>query len=182
VLDFVTSFLPALFAASAVAFLGIGLYNNFLERFVSEVAEESTGGFRGVGSVAIRKMGVVNRHIMWPGYESKMRRNLIKAGDPQGYKPEDIMALQEVGFVIGLIMGLIAANGLGLNLSWSLSVALLGMYYPIIWVNDQVKRRHLQISRALPYNLDLLTLSVEAGLDFTGALAKGVETGKAGPL
>jgi tight adherence protein C len=56
------------------------------------------------------------------------------------------------------------------------------MFYPRFWVNDQVKKRHLLISRALPYNLDLLTLSVEAGLDFTGALAKVVEKGKAGPL
>jgi tight adherence protein C len=45
-----------------------------------------------------------------------------------------------------------------------------------------VKRRHLQISRALPFNLDLLTLSVEAGLDFTAALAKVVEKGKTGAL
>ncbi len=49
-------------------------------------------------------------------------------------------------------------------------------------MNDQVKKRHLLISRALPYNLDLLTLSVEAGLDFTAALAKVVEKGKHGPL
>ena len=48
---------------------------------------------------------------MWPGYEAKMRRSLIKAGEPQGYKPEDIMALQEVGFVVGLLVGLILANG-----------------------------------------------------------------------
>nr|WP_236673542.1 type II secretion system F family protein [Comamonas sp. JC664] len=51
-----------------------------------------------------------------------------------------------------------------------------------MWLNDQVKKRHLLISRALPYSLDLLTLSVEAGLDFTAALAKVVEKGKAGPL
>jgi tight adherence protein C len=59
---------------------------------------------------------------------------------------------------------------------------VFGAFYPLIWVNDQVKKRHLQISRALPYSLDLLTLSVEAGLDFTAALAKVVEKGKAGPL
>jgi tight adherence protein C len=61
-------------------------------------------------------------------------------------------------------------------------VALGGGLYPILWVRDQVKKRHLLIQRALPYNLDLLTLSVEAGLDFTAALAKVVEKGKTGPL
>ncbi|RKH87806.1 type II secretion system F family protein, partial [Corallococcus sp. AB038B] len=120
--------------------------------------------------------------FMWPSYEAKARRNLIKAGEPQGYKPEDIMALQEVSFVVGLLMGLFMLNGLGQNLGWCLVFALFGMYYPLMWLNDQVKKRHLQISRALPYNLDLLTLSVEAGLDFTAALAKVVEKGKQGPL
>jgi tight adherence protein C len=172
----------ALFAAAAAAFGGIWLYNTFFDSFVSEVAEESTGGMRGVGSVAVRKMGSMNRRFMWPGYEAKMRKNLIKAGDPSGYKPEDIMALQELGWVIGLLGGLVLANGVGMNLAWSLLVAFFGMFYPQIWVSDQVKKRHLLISRALPYNLDLLTLSVEAGLDFTGALAKVVEKGKAGPL
>jgi tight adherence protein C len=167
---------------ACAALLGAAIYNNFFERFVSEVAEESAGGVRGIGSVAIRKLGAMNRRFMWPGYEAKVRRNLIKAGDPQGYKPEDIMALQEIGFVIGWIMGLILASGLGFNLAWSLVGAAFGMFYPRIWLNDQVKKRHLLISRALPYNLDLLTLSVEAGLDFTGALAKVVEKGKTGPL
>jgi tight adherence protein C len=37
---------------------------------------------RGIGSVAIRKLGAANRRIMWPNYEAKMRKNLIKAGDP----------------------------------------------------------------------------------------------------
>jgi tight adherence protein C len=183
--EMITSLLlggSALFAAAAVAFLGIGIYNNVFQGFVSEVSEESAGGMRGVGSVAIRKLGSMNRRFMWPGYEARVRKSLIKAGDPQGYKPEDIMALQEVGAVCGLLGGLILANGLGLNLAWALVVVLLGMFYPQIWVNDQVKKRHLLISRALPYNLDLLTLSVEAGLDFTGALAKVVEKGKAGPL
>jgi tight adherence protein C len=172
----------ALFAAAAMAFLGIGVYNNFFEQFVSEVSGESAGGMKGAGSVAIRKLGAMNRRWMWPAYEAKTRKALIKAGDPSGYKPEDIMALQEIGFVVGLIMGLILSNGVGLNLAWSLLVALFGMYYPKMWVNDQVKKRHLLISRALPYNLDLLTLSVEAGLDFTAALAKVVEKGKTGPL
>lgn len=165
-----------------VTFAGIGLYENMLARFLSEVQNDSSGGVQGFGTVFIRRLGAANRRFMWPGFETSMRRKLIKAGDPKAYLPQDILALQEIGFAVGLLAGLIGANGLGQNLAWSLPVALLGMFYPLIWVNDQVKKRHLQISRALPYNLDLLTLSVEAGLDFTAALAKVVEKGKGGPL
>ncbi len=170
-----------LLSAGSVAFLGIGLYDALLVRYLSEVRDEDAG-VKSYGSVAIRKLGAVNRRFMWPGFEVKMRRKLIKAGDPHGYAPEDILALQEIGFVIGLLAGLVLANGIKANLAWSLAVALGGAMYPLIWVSDQVKKRHLQISRALPYSLDLLTLSVEAGLDFTAALAKVVEKGKKGPL
>ncbi len=172
---------PVLVVA-AVGMLGWGLYQVLLAQFIQEVREESAGGVKGAGSVAIRKLGAMNRRLMWPSYESKVKRQLIKAGDPSGYKPEDIMALQEIGFVVGTIFGLIVVNFLKGNLIWSLLGGLVGGYYPLMWVNDQVKRRHLLISRALPYNLDLLTLSVEAGLDFTAALAKVVEKGKGGPL
>ena len=165
-----------------VTFLGVGLYETMLARFINEVRDESAGGMKGAGSVFIRRLGAMNRRFMWPSFETKMRRKLIKAGDPKGYAPEDILALQEVGFVVGLLGGLIIVNGIGEHLGYSLIGALVGLFYPLIWVNDQVTKRHLQISRALPYNLDLLTLSVEAGLDFTAALAKVVEKGKGGPL
>lgn len=174
--------LAAAATAGAVAFLLAGLYTNLLERFIAEVQDESAGGMSGAGSVVVRKLGVMNRRFMWPGYEDRMRRNLVKAGEPSAYKPEDVMALQELGFLAGLVFGLILMNATGFHLAWSLVVALIGLFYPLIWVNDQVSRRHLQISRALPFNLDLLTLSVEAGLDFTAALAKVVEKGKSGPL
>jgi tight adherence protein C len=171
----------ALMFAAAAAFLGAGLYHSVIERFVLEVKEESSG-MKGAGSVLIRRLGALNRRFIWPSYEANVRRALIKGGEPLQYKPEDIMALQEIGVVFGLLGGLIIANGLDANLAYALIGALFGMYYPMIWVNDQVKKRHFLITRALPYNIDLLTLSVEAGLDFTAALAKVVEKGKTGPL
>jgi tight adherence protein C len=39
-------------------------------------------------------------------------------------------------------------------------------YYPDSWLKRAVKLRHKQIERSLPFILDLLTLSVESGLDF----------------
>ena len=168
--------------AAAVVFLGIGLYNTVLVRFLLEVRHESTGGMKGVGTVVLRRMGLFNRRLMWPAYEARVRRNITRAGDVSGYQPEDIMAMQEVGLVLGLFAGLLAATGLSLHPAWSVTLALGGLGFPLVWLNDQVKKRHLLIARALPYTLDLLTLSVEAGLDFIAALAKVVEKGKAGPL
>ncbi len=174
--------LTAMLTVAAVAIFAMSLYANLLEQFVVEVQEESAGGMQGAGAVAVRKLGTVNRRFMWPGYENKMGRNLIKAGESSNWKPEDIMAFQEIGFVVGILFGLVVANFFNINLLWCLVGALIGLFYPIIWVNDKVTKRHLAISRALPFNLDLLTLSVEAGLDFTAALAKVVEKGKTGPL
>jgi tight adherence protein C len=50
--------------------------------------------------------------------------------------------------------------------------------YPIFWLNRVLKFRHLSIQRALPFVLDLLTLSVEAGMDFMSALQRNCERRK----
>jgi uncharacterized membrane protein (UPF0127 family) len=54
--------------------------------------------------------------------------------------------------------------------------------YPSIWVSSTRKRRHEEIKLQMPFVIDLLTLSTEAGLDFIGALQKVVEKTRPGPL
>jgi len=170
-----------LVGTSALMFI-LWVYQTLFEQFFVEVREEAAGGMRSLGSVALRRLGLMNRRLMWPAFELRVRKMLVKAGEPKGYRPEDVLAMQEVGFVLGLMAGVVLLNGVNVALGWSLLVGALGAAYPQIWLSDQVKKRHVLISRALPYNLDLLTLSVEAGLDFTAAIAKVVEKGKAGPL
>lgn len=168
--------------AGAAFMLGLGLWDLFLGRLMGEVSEEKAGFVKALQSVALRQLGVVNRRFMWPSYEARVRRKLITAGEPSQLKPEEVMAMQELGAGFGLLFGLFLLNAIDVNLIYALLFALLGLWYPRLWLNDQVKRRHHLITRALPYNLDLLTLSVEAGLDFTAALNKVVEKGKGGPL
>lgn len=43
---------------------------------------------------------------------------------------------------------------------------------PSLWLKGELKKRHMAIMKALPFVLDLLTLSVEAGMDFVGALQR----------
>ena len=124
----------------------------------------------------------VNRPLLRPRYESAIRRRLVQAGEPRDLEPVHLLALQEVGFLCGLALGWVAVDRLKVHPATSLAFALLGGCAPLFWLRDQVKKRLLRIGRALPYHLDLLTLAVEAGLDFTGALGKVVERGRAGPL
>lgn len=165
-------------------FLGtLGIYEAWIKRFAEEVDEQASGSFlAGAKAVILRRLGGVNRRFISPKYDAKIRRKLITAGEPADLKPEEFLGLQEVSAVGFALFSLVVLNFLGAALYYAVLVGLAGWFYPHMWLNDQVKKRHLLIIRAMPYNLDLLTLSVEAGLDFAAALAKVVEKGKKGPF
>ena len=55
-------------------------------------------------------------------------------------------------------------------------------FQPILWLRSSLKARYLSILKALPFVLDLLTLSVEAGMDFIGALQRNCASRKLDPL
>lgn len=113
---------------------------------------------------------------------AQLDRLLRRAGRPLDLKPMEIVALMELCALVFLGLGAGVCLFLELNPLCALLFALLGAAYPLIWLRDKVSARHFAITRALPYDLDLLTLAVEAGLDFTAALAKVVDKGRKGPL
>ena len=60
------------------------------------------------------------------------------------------------------------------------ALTFLGVFtlymYPVFWLKQTLSARHRSIQRALPFVLDLLTLSVEAGMDFMSALQRNCES------
>ncbi|MFP4055786.1 MAG: type II secretion system F family protein [Candidatus Brocadiia bacterium] len=59
---------------------------------------------------------------------------------------------------------------------------LIGLLLPWIWLRDCERARKRSIRRDLPFALDLLTLAVEAGLDFTAALGRIIRRRPQAPL
>ena len=77
------------------------------------------------------------------------------------------------GGIFGLVLGGAAAPKYTLLLG--LAFAGLGWMFPSIYLNGRVRRRQASVSAELPDALDLLAVSVEAGLGFDGAVQKLTE-------
>ena len=87
-------------------------------------------------------------------------------------------------WLLALHLGLRAAGPEAARLFPSVGVLGLVLLWcrPALWLRAAVRRRQAEIVRALPFVLDLLTLSVEAGLDFMSALRRCAERPAVDPL
>ncbi len=105
-------------------------------------------------------------------------RKIELAGNPRGLDPTLFWAAR-FGASIGIAALLFFVLSItGLDWSWGrrlLIVALftvLGFNVPQLLLNSRITRRQDGVRKALPDALDLLTICVEAGLGFDGAMAK----------
>lgn len=117
----------------------------------------------------------------------KIARMIVAAGNPGSMSPDEFVGLMGVWAVISLLIGVglfmyvdtlkpgdlpelihVVLAKLSFGLVWIFPI--LGFFLPFIWLRDILIARHWKMKKKLPYALDLLTLGVEAGLDFTSAL------------
>lgn len=133
------------------------------------------------GNVILQRVGSLNRPLVSDNFARRMGRRFVAMGRPR-MMPEEFIAMQELCTILFGVLGLMLLNLLKGPLVAGVFFGLFGFLFPYIWVSDQIKKRHHKIQRALPYAIDLLTLSVEAGLDFQAAIATVVEKGRPGPL
>jgi tight adherence protein C len=126
------------------------------------------------------------RGIKLPRYRDWIERQFVTAGMTGSMSADEFMAYKLVMAVIFwcMFIGLLCQVITGWDEPFYVDVAVLlfGSSFPEIWINGEVKRRQDEIRRSLPYVMDLLTLSVEAGLDFVAGLHKVVEKATPGPL
>lgn len=115
----------------------------------------------------------------WKSAAERLDRRILSAGFDGLLNGRELMLCQLWLGGIGLVFGLLLGRGVH-PVGLLLAAALFA--YPRIWLKGALGARHRSIQRGLPYVLDLLTLCVEAGLDFMSALAKIVERRKMDPL
>ncbi len=106
----------------------------------------------------------------------KVKRNLELAGNPGGLSPTAFVGMRTAVGLLGLLVGFYFTNLMGLPLLnrilFSALAGGIGYMIPGIWLGGKIKARKKSILKAMPDALDLLTISVEAGLGFDLALQR----------
>jgi len=134
--------------------------------------------------LATRLSGVAQRFAS-PSKVSRTEKRLAMAGNPGALRTIDFLGLKLVVAVlvagIGFLVLAIVVGNVPFGMVAAIALAAMGFMAPELWLSRRIKKRQKQILLSLPDTLDLLTVSVRAGLSFDGALAKVVERTK-GPL
>jgi tight adherence protein C len=122
-------------------------------------------------------------HVLTAKYKARVDTALRRAGLEYSLNAQQFFSgkLCCAAFACLLGMYLAVLTG-GRPFTWAVLLGVLGFFYPDLWLRDQLKSRNLKILKALPFFLDVVTLSVEAGLNLTGALQQAVEKCPPSPL
>jgi tight adherence protein C len=124
--------------------------------------------------------------LLTPGSQLlRIRRRLEEAGTPDNWDVDRVLAYKVLGLGAGVLLGialgfLIGAQPIQIAVI-TVGTALLGYFTPNMVVYQLAYNRSEQLRRELPDALDLLTITVEAGLAFDAALAQ-VARHTTGPL
>jgi tight adherence protein C len=108
-------------------------------------------------------------------WKEKKSLQLRNAGEPIGLSPDEFLGLCIASFIGGVGLGAIAATLLGMGFGVVIIGAFLGLMLPNLWLSERAQTRLSSINRGLPQALDLIVLSMGAGLDFIGAVRHVVE-------
>ena len=123
----------------------------------------------------VRWLGARFAGLLSPSFREKANRKLSLAGDYLGLLPEEAIGLSVLsalaGAALGYVLGAVAEMG---NLV-VISGTLLATALPYFRISSAAGTRMKKINRRLPHAIDLLALSMSAGLDFPGSVRQLVE-------
>jgi tight adherence protein C len=115
---------------------------------------------------------------------ANFRRQLDFVGAPAGLDPAGLQAVRIAAAAglgaVGLALGVLIGTSFGVGISVLIGV-LAGFYLPVLWLDQLVRQRRVELEAVLPNALDVVAISMEAGLGLDRALEQLVRH-QEGPL
>lgn len=121
--------------------------------------------------------------LITQSYRKKQQKKLTAAGLNFALNGDQFFAAKVLGAILCVSVSFIIFSPLGTPPTPFLFIAaLLGFFYVDIWLRDQTLLRQRTILKSFPFYLDIMTLSLEAGLNVNSALQQAVDKSMDGPL
>jgi tight adherence protein C len=137
-----------------------------------------------IGWPVLRPLAALLAPVLPPRWRAAQARMLRQGGLDLALDAAHVSAaclLAALALAGATWLALDAANGAATGPA-ALAAAVLGLAWPLSWLRRRRDARLRAIGRALPFYLDVVTLSVESGANLTGALRHAVAKGPTGPL
>jgi tight adherence protein C len=123
----------------------------------------------------VSKAGRFARRVTPIDARDRIEKKLMLAGSPVGWDAERVLAFKIIGAVTGFVGALLLLQIMSFSSFLQLVIIALltfvGFIVPDTILNSRVEDRKKEILRSLSDTLDLLTISVEAGLSLNAAIA-----------
>ncbi len=186
----------ALYAAYVLIFgATFSLFFMLFREEVSRAAEENLEELRGrkASDLLVRVtrpffsqyvVPLIRGRPFWDSRRIEIRRKIIAAGLREELTPDEFIAYKFFLILFfPVVLGVLHAMDFIDISPWMIAFSgVAGWFYPNFWTSQRIKARHTKIRNAMPFIVDLLALSTEAGLDFIGAIQKVVEKAVPSPL
>ncbi|HEX5466882.1 MAG TPA: type II secretion system F family protein [Candidatus Limnocylindrales bacterium] len=134
---------------------------------------------------AAQRLSALVQRITSPAQANRTEHKLAMAGNPGGMRTSEFLGLKAVVailvFAVAFLVFGVSSGQITQGLIFGVLLGALGFFAPEFWLSRRIRARQKAILLGVPDTLDLLTISVRAGLGFDAALAKVVEK-EVGPL
>ena len=131
-----------------------------------------------------RALGL-GRRITGADAAERIRHKLDLAGNPAGWTVDRVVSFKVLGSAAGLLIGVLLGLLFGASFLVAVVVAVfttvVGFFGPNLYLYQRAYDRSEKLRRELPDAIDLMTISVEAGLGFDAAVQQ-VANNTVGPL
>jgi tight adherence protein C len=176
------------FAASILILVAIGVGVRWYTQRSKRKAElpkqaESRGPeFLTSARPLLRQVAAYSQHVPLLGLKERYAHQLERAGLRFELSADEFLALKAGALVVAIGFALVVYVAAVQNLLVVAAVIFLGFIFPDVRLQAAVQKQQNKFLRALPGFLDLLALSVEAGMGFDAAVLRLTEVLEPGPL
>jgi tight adherence protein C len=115
------------------------------------------------------------------GTSDRIARRLNIAGNPPAWSVEKVMGAKGSAMLVLAVFGLVFGGLSFRGLMWAAGAGAFGFFLPDILLYNTGTKRQQQLQRGMADSLDMLTVCVEAGQSFDGALSQVARSAK-GPI